>query len=201
MEVPFVSDAIVRNNIIFNCSATGITAAPHAAVREMRNVTIVNNTIVNHPRGVLIRWSQARNMVFVNNAVYCPDHTAIDASGIATATTSANCVEGRLAGVAIDGGCFLDGGMTSETFDMPEEDQFWPRPGSRLIGHADASFAPELDFNHMVREAPYDLGAYESDGHTENPGWKIRPGFKRMHEASAIIPSSAVLSLQAILPM
>jgi len=53
--IQVVSDAVVRNNIIFNCSATGITAAPHAAVSQMRNVTIVNNTIVNHPRGVLIR--------------------------------------------------------------------------------------------------------------------------------------------------
>lgn len=52
--IQVVSDAIVRNNIVLRCSATGITAAPHAAVPKMRNVTIVNNTIVSHPRGVLI---------------------------------------------------------------------------------------------------------------------------------------------------
>jgi hypothetical protein len=67
--IQVVADAIVRNNIIFNCSATGITAAPHSAMREVRNVTIVNNTIVNHPRGVLLRWSGSRNAAFANNAV------------------------------------------------------------------------------------------------------------------------------------
>ena len=47
--IQVVSDAIVRNNVIFDCTITGITAAPHAAVPQVRNVRIVNNTIVNHP--------------------------------------------------------------------------------------------------------------------------------------------------------
>jgi hypothetical protein len=37
--IQVVSDAVVRNNIVFNCSATGITAAPHAAVRRMKDVS------------------------------------------------------------------------------------------------------------------------------------------------------------------
>src|SRR4051812_24976693 len=59
--IQVVSDAIVRNNIIFNCSATGITAAPHGAVPQIRNVIIVNNTIFNAPVGVRMRWAQATN--------------------------------------------------------------------------------------------------------------------------------------------
>jgi len=44
------------NNIEFvDCTITGITAAPHAAVPHMRRVRIVNNTLVNHPVGVQIR--------------------------------------------------------------------------------------------------------------------------------------------------
>ncbi len=134
--IQVVSDAIVRNNVIFDCSATGITAAPHAAVSQMRNVTIVNNTLANHPRGVLIRWSRATNMIFSNNAIYCPGFTAIDASGIDTAAMSANYVEGRLAGVTIDNSRFYDGGTISQAFVSPIEKDFWPKPDSLLAEHA-----------------------------------------------------------------
>jgi len=175
-----VSDAIVRNNIIFDCSVTGITAAPHVAVRKMRNVTIVNNTIVDHPRGVLVRWSQAQDMLFSNNAVYCPGGTAIDATGMESAIVSINYVEGRLAGVALDGTRFLDCGTIAQAFTAPEQNQFWPKPGSPLLGHADSSVAPDLDFNHAVRKAPHDVGAYESEGQISNPGWNVQAGFKRV---------------------
>ena len=178
--IQVVSDAIVRNNIIFNCSVTGITAAPHVAVRAMRNVTIVNNPIVNHPKGVLVRWSQARDMLFGTNAVYCPGGIAIDASGRESAAVSVNYVEGRLAGVVLDGTRFLDGGTISHVFTSPEQNQFWPKPGSPLLGHADSSVAPGLDFNHAVRKAPQDVGAYESDGQISNPGWNVQAGFKRV---------------------
>ncbi|MBA7688820.1 hypothetical protein ES703_97309 [subsurface metagenome] len=176
--IQVVSDAIVRNNIIFNCSVTGITAAPHAAVPKMRNVKIVNNTIVNHPKGVRIRWHKAGNMVFANNAVYCPGSTAIDASGTANATFSANYVEGRLAGVKIDNSRFYDGGSIFMAFVMPNEKDYWPKPGSLLISNADPDFAPGLDFNSTISKPPFDVGAYESEGHAKNPGWRVRAGFK-----------------------
>lgn len=179
--IQVVSDAVVRNNIVFNCSVTGITAAPHAAVPEMRDVTIVNNTVVNHPRGVRIRWAKAGNMVFTNNAVYCPGFTAVDASGITDAEISANYGEGQLKGGAIDHAGFRDGGTMAEVFVAPLSNDFWPKPGSVLIGRAEANFTPRLDFSHTGREAPYDVGAYESDGRAENPGWQVRPGFKDDH--------------------
>jgi len=178
--IQVVSDAIVRNNIIFDCSVTGITAVPHVAVRKMRNVTIVNNTIVDHPRGVLVRWSQAQDMLFSNNAVYCPGGTAIDATGMESAIVSINYVEGRLAGVALDGTRFLDCGTIAQAFTAPEQNQFWPKPGSPLLGHADSSVAPDLDFNHAVRKAPHDVGVYESEGQISNPGWNVQAGFKRV---------------------
>src|ERR1700687_3111595 len=59
--IQVVSDAVVRNNIIFNCEATGITAAPHGAMPAVRNVTIVNNTIFNAPVGVRMRWAKSTN--------------------------------------------------------------------------------------------------------------------------------------------
>jgi beta-glucanase (GH16 family) len=179
--IQVVSDAIVRSNIIFDCSGTGITAAPHAAVSQMRNVTIVNNTIVNHPRGVLIRWSKAVNMIFSNNAVYCPGFTAIDASGIAGAAMSANYVEGGMAGVTIDSSRFFGGGAVSEAFVSPAKKDFWPKSDSVLANHGDPDFAAKVDFNHTPRKSPFDVGAYECEGHGKNPGWQVQAGFKNGH--------------------
>jgi hypothetical protein len=176
--IQVVSDATVRNNIIFNCSLTGMTAAPHAAVPKIENVAIVNNTIVNHPRGVLIRWSKAKNVIFSNNAVYCPEFTAVDAVGIDNATCNSNYVQGRLAGVTIDDGRFHDGGTIVAAFVGPDTKDFWPKPGSVLIGRADPAFAPKLDFNRATRNSPFDVGAYESGGRHKYLGWQVQGGFK-----------------------
>ena len=176
--IQVVSDAVVRNNIVLNCSATGITAAPHAAVPHVRNVTITSNTIVQSPRGVLIRWAKAENMVFCNNAVYCPGSTAIDASGIRSSTFSTNYVQGRLAGATTDNSRFMDGGSISAAFVDPDNMDLWPRPGSALIKNANPDYTPKLDFNRAARRHPFDVGAYESDERTQNPGWRVRMGFK-----------------------
>ncbi len=176
--IQVVSDAIIRNNIIFNCLMTGITAAPHVAVPHVRNVKIVNNTIVNHPKGVLIRWNNAQDMVFANNAIYCPGYTAIDARGIANTALSANYIEGRLMGIKINGLQFYDGGTIYEAFDGPDARNYWPKPGSVLINNANPDFTPKLDFNRIPRKSPFDVGAYESEGYAKNPGWRVQMGFK-----------------------
>ena len=176
--IQVVSDAIIRNNIIFDCSVTGITAAPHAAVPQMRNVKIINNTIVNHPRGVLIRWSKASDMVFANNAIYCPGSTAIDVSGIGKAVLNSNYITGNLRGAAMDSSRFYDGGSISAAFVGPNKKNYWPKQGSVLINHANPTFAPKLDFHRTIRKPPFDVGAYESEGHIKNPGRPVRAGFK-----------------------
>ena len=184
--IQVVSDAVIRNNIIFNCSATGITAAPHAAVPHVRNVKIVNNTIVNHPRGVLFRWEKAERMIFANNAVYCPGSTAIDAAvpygipqgRIEGSIFSANYITGRLVGATLDGSGFCDGGTMEDAFMAPAQQNYWPRPGSVLTDHADSDFVAGMDFNHTARKPPFDVGAYESQVNSANPGWRIQEGFK-----------------------
>lgn len=176
--IQVVSDAIIRNNIIFDCSATGITAAPHAAVPHVKNVKIVNNTIVNNPRGVLFRWENAEQMIFANNAVYCPGSTAIDATGIDSSTFSSNYVAGRLIGAALDSLAFYDGGAIEAVFSDPARHNYWPKPGSVLINRANPDFTPELDFNHTTRNPPFDIGSYESESSAANPGWQVQEGFK-----------------------
>jgi hypothetical protein len=177
--IQVVSDAIVRNNLIFDCSATGITAAPHAAVPQVRNATIIHNTIFNAPVGMRIGWSRATNMVFCNNAVYCPAGTAIRADGVGTALLRHNAVHGRLAGIAVDDRQLFDGGTPASAFVDAMRWDFWPKSGSALLGHADASFAPPLDFNATKRTTPFDVGACEAEGQQRNPGWAVQAGFKR----------------------
>jgi hypothetical protein len=177
--IQVVSDAIIRNNIIFNCSATGITATPHAAMPKVRNVRIVNNTIVNHPRGIRIRWGGAPDMIFCNNAVYCPGSIAVDASGVTDVVFSANYIEGRLIGVKIDNSRFIDGAGITDAFYNPANKNYWPKPGSLLLNNADPTYAPKLDFNNTTRKSPFDVGAYETGNHPTNPGWQIQPGFKK----------------------
>ena len=143
-------------------------------------MTIVNNTIVGHPTGVRIRWTGARDMVFSNNAVYCPDGTAIDASGIDGQTLRSNYVCGSLRGCQIDGSRFRDGGTLQAAFLSPAEHDYWLRADSALVGSADPVFTPHDDFNGTERKPPCDVGAYEIEAHPTNPGWRAIPGFKKL---------------------
>ncbi len=167
-----------HNNIVFDCSASGITAGPHAAMPQVRNTTIVHNTIFNAPVGVRFGWSKATHVVFANNAVFCPDGTAIRADGLGAAVLRNNAVHGRLAGISLDGRQIFDGGDPAGAFADPAGRNFWPKAASPLRERADASCVPLLDFDAFKRNAPFDVGAYENDGR-QNPGWAIRGGFKR----------------------
>src|SRR2546427_5863035 len=57
---------------------------------------------------------------------------------------------------------------------------FWPKAGSPLIGTASSTYAPSLEFNAAGRVSAFDVGAYETDGATSNPGWHITQGFKNV---------------------
>lgn len=175
--IQVVADAVVRNNLILY-SDVGVTAAPHAQVPQVRNVTIVNNTIYGHGECMYIRWSGALTTVLGNNAIYCPGATAVDASGLATSVVRSNHVAGGLTGASLDGVGFLAGGDAAAAFVDPAAFDFWPAPASILRTVADASLAPGSDFNGTPRVSPYDVGAYESNDQPANPGWTVTAGFK-----------------------
>ena len=69
-------------------------------------------------------------------------------------------------------------GGASGIFADADSQDYWPAQNSPLIGAADATHVPERDFNGHVRLPPFDVGAYESDGLSVNPGWAIQDGFK-----------------------
>lgn len=106
----------------------------------------------------------------------------------AAVTISSNYVEGVMSGAAVDGSRFVGGSSSTSAFTSPGQLDFWPPPASILIGKADALFAAALDFNERLRVRPFDVGAYETDGLTTNPGWKVGPGFKQSSPSDLLPP-------------
>jgi hypothetical protein len=192
-----VSDAVVRNNIIVNAD-TGIASYSHAAVPQMRNLTIVNNTVYGGPQCVYLRWSAVTNGVFANNAIYCPGTTAMNAVSLSSPglTIRANYLEGRISGATIDNLRFFAGGAAAAAFVNPGGFDFWPTATSLLLSKAEASFVPPQDFNANTRTAPSDVGAYERDAIATNPGWRIIASFKATRtQAPQIAPPAAPTNL------
>jgi hypothetical protein len=189
-----VADAIVRNNIVFN-SGTGLSLYGHAQVSQMKNVTAVSNTLYNNTDGVYVRWGSTTNMILANNAIYSPGKTAVNSSSGIQGTVRSNYVEGGMSGEQVDNLKFFSGGSSSAAFADAAGMNFWLKPGSPLIGVANASFTPGLDFNGTTRTSPYDVGAYETNGLAANPGWTIVPGFKATGGQPAL-PPAAPINLQ-----
>ncbi len=187
-----VSDAIVRNNIIVN-SDQGLSSYPHNAVAIKKNLTIVNNTIYGGSECFLIHWDTVSNGVLANNASYCPEKTAVNATGLSRAgiTVRANYVTGGLIGVTIDNNAFLSGGAATAAFTDPAQFNFWPPATSILLGKADTNLVAPTDFNDTTRTGPFDVGAYERETNSTNPGWKIMAGFKTIGTLTPTAPPAA----------
>ena len=174
-----LADAVVRNNIVIG-SECGLCIYTHVQVSQRKNITAVNNTLYGNDAGIYYRWGGS-NLVLANNAIYSPGKTAVDSNGTITSTggaVAANLVEGAMSGESIGGGRFSNGGSSSTALVAPTSNNFWPQIGSPLIGSANATYAPLADFNGTTRDNPYDIGAYETNGRTSNPGWQISAGFK-----------------------
>ena len=102
---------------------------------------------------LFVRWAGAGNKILANNAVYCPDATAVNGSGLtgsglpgATITIRSNYVEGSVSGATVDGSRFVAGGssalgvhqsraarlLASCWFDPDRQGRRWLRAGARL---------------------------------------------------------------------
>jgi len=186
-----VSDAIVRNNIVFG-SGTGLSLYAHSQVSPMENVTAVNNTLYNNTEGIYIRWG-GTNMVLANNAIYSPGKTAINSNWGVNGTVSRNYVEGGT-DTALDGTRFINGGTSANAFVNAAGNNFWPKAGSPLLNNANTTYVPADDFNRAARTSLYDIGAYEIENYSFNPGWVITAGFKTA-VSSDITPPAAPTGL------
>ena len=171
-SIDVIADAIVRNNIVIGSLET----QSHVQVPVMRNVSIINNTVIGSMP--LRGWgSGAQSLVVANNLVIGGGIT--NAPG--NATYSANLqysagTQGVLADVA--------GG------------NYWPASGSPVLGAADSGFAPATDFNSTVRTTAFDVGAYEVEGAGSNPGWQIQSGIKDISTNADTIAPMNPTSLQ-----
>jgi hypothetical protein len=101
-----------------------------------------------------------------------------------------------MSGDVVGGGRFLNGGTSASVFVNPAGNDFWLKTGSPLIGAANASYIPASDFNGATRTSPYDVGAYETEGLTVNPGWKVVSGFKTI--AGQNTPPAAPTNLKVL---
>lgn len=165
-SIDVIADAIVRNNIVFGTLET----QTHSQVPVQRNVAIINNTVVG---SVIFRgWggsSVASSLTLANNVVYGGSISGQPAAAV----TAAN-----LQYAAGTPGIFVDA----------DQRDLWPAVGSPLISAAAAVHTPATDFNGSVRAAPFDVGAYESDGLGSNPGWPIQAGFKNIAARDTLRP-------------
>lgn len=153
-SIDVIADAVVRNNIVIGSLET----QSHAQVPVMRNVTIVNNTVLGEMP--LRGWGgDAQTLSVANNVIYGGSITHAPAG----ANYSSNLAYGS---------------GTSGIFVEPVSDNYWPESDSPLLGAADSTYVPATDFNGTPRTAPFDVGAYETQGHSINPGWTIQSGLK-----------------------
>jgi len=170
-SIDVISDAIVRNNIVIG---TLLTQA-HSQVPIQRNVTIVNNTVIGSMS--LGGWGGSNltsTLTIANNVVY--EGSISNPPGAAVYSANQEFAS-AIPGVFVD----------ANQWD------FWPASDSPLIEAADDAFVPAADFNREPRDAPYDVGAYETDGLSANPGWRIASGFKIIDQVSGNVPKPPVV--------
>ena len=68
--------------------------------------------------------------------------------------------------------------------------------GAPFLGAAVSTYAPSNDFNETPRTAPFDVGAYETEGLSGNPGWAVVPGFKGTPPQLDLVAPAAIQDLR-----
>lgn len=192
---------IVRNNIVIGAGtngANGIHSKP-TSPHLPNDVDIINNTVID-AGGVCLRtnnWDQAANQVVANNALYCPNSSAVKVVGNSSSMVWANNavlggVEGNsvvTAGTAVAGTSVAGDFVNGSAIDV------YPASGGVLIGAGDATLAPADDFNQTPRTGAAEIGAYAWSA-AGNPitivgdGIKTAPGPPMVDEGPEIAPDS-----------
>lgn len=160
-----VAQAVVRNNVIIIDRRNGIALYRIDGGEVCTDNVIVNNTFINRggSSGILFNNGAHDNYAF-NNVFWSADASKVMMEGN---------IEGNfLSNNAFNGRAFGEnpvkvGGELSAIFAAPDENDFTPKPASRLVDGGLAEFkgkaAPAEDFSRRARpsgEAP-DIGASE----------------------------------------
>lgn len=178
------ADTTVKNNLVMNCSDVGIWLYQNDdKVSTYKNVLVYHNTVYNTDAAAFradLRNGYT-NYVIANNAFYrSANATVATINGAGYGTFKNNYLgPGPTYGPTIDNDAWFAGDTPANAFITPGSN-FYPKSGSRLIGVANATYAVSDDFNPSTRASTYDVGCYETDGRTSNPGWAIQEGFKTL---------------------
>ena len=97
--IQVAADAIVRNNVVFDASIHGITAARHEQVGHPRNLVIVNNTFADSKVCASLYLVSGEDIVFANNVMSCPETVAVRARGLVFAENASNFTIGETRGI------------------------------------------------------------------------------------------------------
>jgi hypothetical protein len=152
-------EALVCNNLLM-AGANGFSSHDHQG--QTRDLTVVNNTIINIGRGGnFSSWNNRPGLVFANNVVYSRDAEALNfPNGSAGVTLAGNVVVGAVSGVS---GGFIRGRGLEDFVDVAwdaSRREARPAPGSPLMGAADPAHAVEFDLHGAKRSPPHVAGAF-----------------------------------------
>ena len=163
------SDAIIRNNVIFDSNRDGIHSKKHQSAIP-GNLQILNNTVVRGRSGIRISPAAGglqSKVVIANNAIF--SSTALYLSNDQQLEVKSNCGSGRVYGRQLEDSNWLADAQLEADLDL----NFVPTANSKLVGRADERLQTELDFDARKRGDRRYVGARE-------PGtvWRISPAFK-----------------------
>ncbi len=187
------SDAVIRNNIIFDCRHNGIHSQNHQGAIP-GDLTIVNNTV--YAQGTAIHVSRPSEgalsgpIVIANNALYAKKGPVLNLPRLEGFTVAANfgfCNQD----VPFDAEEWQESARRTADFTAFAKRDAHLRPDSMLRGAANSEYLPSDDFNGRLRGHSNDVGAYVAESQPLASG-EIRDGFKVMLPL-AIATSSVVL--------
>jgi parallel beta-helix repeat protein len=183
------AEAIIRNNVVFDCRADGIYSRAHQSA-VVGNLQILHNTVVALRPGtacvrVAVSDSERRlngPVVIANNALYAQDSCFALRVPSTTSLLRDISLAGNVGAGPTDG---LPRNTPSDYWnpvgdldrDLDKAGDWYPLGNSAVIGAADPRFRVTVDFNGTARETSRDAGAYVFDPQG-NPGKAMHPAFR-----------------------
>ena len=175
------SDAIIRNNILLASDAQTLLIQNHQGATP-GNLDIVNNTIIaKYGISVYIPSTVTDPILFANNALYSESNKSFHLPGLNNITLSGNVGTGYFS-PSLTAAQFDPTGNFSLNFEdldwMGPKRDAYPTANAPLVGGADGTHQPDVDFNGTKRSGSLDAGAYRFDT-GGNTGWTVTEGFKQ----------------------
>ena len=201
------------NNVAMTCGSSGIQINNNQlkAGTSPRSIDIFHNTIINSATidgsGACFKATVAgtSGVRLANNALFCPGKNAIQAvsTGI---SFGPNALIGTSSPASLPSANYLQSGISTYIQNSGATTDFssaWPViSATGLVGQASSTFfpVPNTDFNCVPRSASSDIGAYQSDGLGQNPGWVFSETMRDASKCPPGLPTTTVRALTSSVP-